>query len=266
MKNKFNIYSDERRTEIINRMNSMKWYHKIDLGNGIVTPGRDYDKLWNSTRNVLNNIDYQNKSVLDIASWDGLWAFEAENRGAKQVIASDARFEGYENLLFAHGVLNSKVIPLCNVPVQDLENRLNIIGLEPAFDIVHHFGLLYHLRDPMLSLAQVRKVLKPDGVVILETAFIDDDENSYMAFSGLEGKHHFYGISDTWAPTKLCLREMIQRTFMEPVMEESWSVTHQLELEIHGKSVRLGRITMIAKAVETDTGHIVDARKVYGSQ
>ena len=33
------------------------WYHKIDLGNGIVTPGFDYDPLWDNVRSVRNGID-----------------------------------------------------------------------------------------------------------------------------------------------------------------------------------------------------------------
>lgn len=257
---------DSAKADIVKRMNSMKWYHKIDLGDGIVTPGRDYEKMWDSTRSVIDRIDYAGKRVLDIGSWDGYWAFEAERRGAARVVSSDARIEGYQNLLFARGVLKSNVIPLCNVPVQELENRLNIIGLEPQFDIVHHFGLLYHLRDPMLSLAQVRKVLSPEGILVLESAFIEDDANSYMAFSGLEGNFHFYGISDTWAPTTLCLKEMMIRSFLEPVREEDWSVTQRSKLKLLGGEVTLARITMLARPMPAEAGHVVDARKVFGSQ
>lgn len=255
-----------RREEIIKKMNSMKWYHSIDLGDGIVTPGRDYKKLWGSTRSVTDSVDYTGKRVLDIGSWDGMWAFYAEDRGAKRVVSSDARIEGYENLLFARSIRNSNIIPLCNVPVQDLEHRLNIIGLEPEFDIIHHFGLLYHLRDPMLSLAQARKVLAPGGLVMVETAFIEDDENSYMAFAGCEGNFHFYGISDTWAPTTLCLREMLIRSFLRPVREENWSVYSGHQIKIHGVPVRMGRLTMIAEHMPAEEGHVVDARKVFGSQ
>lgn len=54
------------------------WYHKIDLGYGITTPGFDYDTLWDNIRRVRKKINYKNKTVLDIASFDGMWAFEAE--------------------------------------------------------------------------------------------------------------------------------------------------------------------------------------------
>ncbi|MEI9997909.1 MAG: hypothetical protein WDO13_01425 [Verrucomicrobiota bacterium] len=32
---------------------------------------------------------------------------------------------------------------------------------------MQHFGLFYHLRDPMLSLAQTRSVMKDGGTLLL---------------------------------------------------------------------------------------------------
>jgi SAM-dependent methyltransferase len=242
------------------------WYHKIDLGNGIVTPGREYDRIWTNTRAVIDKIDYTGKCVLDIASWDGYWAFEAERRGAKMVVSSDVRLLGFENLLFAKQVLGSKVIPLCNAPVQDLENRVRVAGFDATFDIVHHFGLFYHLRDPLLSFAQARKVMPAGALLVLETAFINDNRNSFMAFAGLHDKYHFYGGSDTWAPTLLCLREVLVRSMFKPVMEDAWQIiepTQAAKDKFKGKiGGRIGRITMVAEAVAEDTVRPVDYRKI----
>lgn len=44
------------------------WYHKINLGNGIVTPGYDFDDVWDGIRISRGAIDYNRKRVLDIAS------------------------------------------------------------------------------------------------------------------------------------------------------------------------------------------------------
>ncbi len=44
------------------------WYHKIDLGQGVITPGNDWDSLWNPIREVRRYIEYEGKKVLDIAS------------------------------------------------------------------------------------------------------------------------------------------------------------------------------------------------------
>ena len=60
-------------------------------------------------------------------------------------------------------------------------------------------------------------------------------KNSFMVFSGLDGNFHFYGISDTWAPSKLCLREMLIRSCLEPIQEDDWSVTNQGTISFCGK-------------------------------
>jgi tRNA (mo5U34)-methyltransferase len=56
------------------------WYHTIDLGNGLVTPGQ-YDY-----RDTITDFgfpdDLSGKSVLDIGSATGFFAFEFERRGA----------------------------------------------------------------------------------------------------------------------------------------------------------------------------------------
>ena len=77
------------------------WYHKIDLGFGIVTPGLELDKIWDNIRKVRAGIDYNNKNVLDIAAFDGLFSFEAERLGAGKVIAADCLYKSFSNFLFA---------------------------------------------------------------------------------------------------------------------------------------------------------------------
>lgn len=269
-------YDDKRRDYIKRRIKELEpWYHKIDFGDGIVTPGFDYEQIWDPMYKLIEKIDYKGKKVLDLGSWDGYWAFEAERRGASLVVSTDARIDGYRNLLFAREILESDVVPLCNVPVQDLKNRLSVVGMPEKYDIIHHFGLFYHLRDPLASLSQARHMLNDGGKLILETAFIDDDSNSYMSFSGLSGNHHFYGISDTWAPTKLCLREVLVRSFLNPVQEEDWQyldpggVTKQAiknMLRTFRGDVPVSRISMVAEVLPEDDGHSVDHRKVFGFQ
>jgi len=108
------------------------WYHKIDLGEGVVTPGYNMDVLWDNVREARKYIDFKGKNVLDLASWDGMWAFEAEKLGAENVIATDCHWdiETYEKFLFVRRVLGSKVIPYFNVSPYDLWNRLDVYLLE----------------------------------------------------------------------------------------------------------------------------------------
>ncbi len=260
-------FSSEKKAYIQKRIKELSpWYHKIDLGDGIVTPGRNYDRLWNGIRNVMDYVDYTGKRVIDIASWDGMWAFEAELRGASRVVSTDVRLNGYSNLLFVREILESNVIPMCNVPVQDLCNRLKVVNLDNEFDIVHHLGVFYHLRDPLLSLSQARAVMPEGGLLVLETAFVDDDKNSFMAFAGLPGNFHFYGVSDTWAPTRRCLKEVLIRTQFRPIHEDTWQIVKPSETPKAKSTLRVDRITMLAEAVGESSVHQVELRKIKGIQ
>lgn len=100
-----------------------------------------------------------------------MWAFEAEKLGARLVVATDADNRN-ENFEFVRTVLDSKVLSYYNVPPHRLYDRLDAVvfshhnpGLQSqpvqqeilrfnGFDIVQHLGLLYHLRDPMITISQ----------------------------------------------------------------------------------------------------------------
>ena len=60
-----------------------RWWHSIDLGDGIVTPGgKSVDDLqleWD--RMALGGLT--GKSVLDIGAWDGWMSFAAERAPAQ---------------------------------------------------------------------------------------------------------------------------------------------------------------------------------------
>jgi hypothetical protein len=69
-------------TELQDRVNSVVWYHSIDLGHGIVTDG--YCKTFLEESQLP---DFAGKHVLDIGAWDGFYSFQAERRGTARVVA-----------------------------------------------------------------------------------------------------------------------------------------------------------------------------------
>ena len=149
-----------------------EWYHTIELAPGVVTPG------WFDTRSIAEKLPFpaslQGKRCLDVATFDGFWAFEMERRGAAETIAIDVldprqwdwpaggeqsvvealarRQKGGTGFELAREALGSSV--------ERLER--SVYDLDPAgvgtFDFVYVGSLLIHLRDPVLALEHVRSV------------------------------------------------------------------------------------------------------------
>ena len=65
------------------------WYHKIPLPDGTTTPGMDLEPIWDNIRSVRSEVNYEGARVLDIASFDGLWAIEAESAGESALVCGE---------------------------------------------------------------------------------------------------------------------------------------------------------------------------------
>ena len=155
--------------DLLARVNAHKWFHIMDLGSGVITPGR-YDPvagLHGPRFCVPKRLD--GKSVLDIGAWDGAWSFEAKRRGASRVLATDKFiWEGGSwgergSFDLAREALGLDVDDMV-IDVMDLSRES--VG---QFDVVFFFGVLYHMRHPMLALEKVRDVTAPGGLAIVET-------------------------------------------------------------------------------------------------
>jgi tRNA (mo5U34)-methyltransferase len=147
------------------RVAAHRWYHRIDLGNGLVTPGIDDTPLRLARLEFPGSLAGQ--TVLDIGAWDGFFSFECERRGAARVVAADhyswhgtgwGAKAGFE---LAREALGSRVEDI-DVDVMDISpDRLG------TFDLVLFLGVLYHLRHPLLAIEKIAAVTR--GTLILET-------------------------------------------------------------------------------------------------
>jgi tRNA (mo5U34)-methyltransferase len=174
------------------------WWHSIDLGDGVVTPGTKSSDWLEQELARLELGDLSGKSVLDIGAYDGYYSFAAERLGAERVVALDhyvwsADMPGYMKYRdrqvaaglpvesvdalpefwrpdelpgrrpfdLAHDVLRSRV----EVVVGDLlDYDLANLG---TFDVVLYLGVLYHVRHPLLALERLASVT--GGTAIVET-------------------------------------------------------------------------------------------------
>jgi tRNA (mo5U34)-methyltransferase len=189
---------------------ALKWTHSINLGDGLVTPGR-----WPPNPLVLKafeGVDFRGKKVLDIGCWDGLWSFEAERRGAREVYATDLvahrPLQESGTFALASRLLASRAHYHPDLSVYDV-GRLGVSD----FDVVLFLGVYYHLKDPLLALARLRQVMHPGAILVVEGEVIDDDRAAYARFFYHE--RHYGDQSNWWVPTVACLRQWVECSFFE---------------------------------------------------
>ena len=76
--------------ELASRVAEYRWTHSIDLGGGVVTPGNKSLALCTAEAAAFfGRLDLNGRSVLDVGAWNGLYSFEAKQRGAARVLATD---------------------------------------------------------------------------------------------------------------------------------------------------------------------------------
>lgn len=162
------IKGDLSKNEILqSKADKYSWYHTIKLSNDVYTKSviPHFKEKWDFMLQGMENIDFKNKRVLDVGCRDGLFSFEAEKRGAKEIIAIDNDIsEGASEFL----------IPLFNSKVQMYE--MNLYDLNPEkfglFDVIIFYGVLYHLRYPIWGLNKLASCLSDDGFLLLESGML----------------------------------------------------------------------------------------------
>jgi tRNA (mo5U34)-methyltransferase len=139
------------------------WHQRFKLDD-VYTPGvNDVEWLWRCARLPE---DLSGKRVLDIGTSNGGVAFEAERRGARQVVAVDIYPSHWFGFSDIRAYLGSDVEFL----------QANVYGLpavlDERFDLVFFFGVLYHLRHPLLALDALRALTQ--GHLFVETQIAPD--------------------------------------------------------------------------------------------
>lgn len=203
---------------------AIPWMHRIDLGNGVVTPGK-----WD-TNAVLKRLnlpaDLSGQTVLDVGCWDGFYSFEAERRGARRVLATDSfAWRGHcggskKGFELARKALSSRV--------EDLD--IDVLELSPSrlgvFDIVLFLGVLYHMKHPMLALECVASVT---GRLLVVETVIDLLYVPREALAFYPGNELDRDVTNWFGPTPSAVEAMLRSVGFSRV-EMVWPSPSRLAL------------------------------------
>ncbi len=202
---------------------SRTWFHSIDLGAGLVTPGQ---KDTASEVVHLHLPELSGKSVLDIGAYDGFYSFETERRGAKRVLAADhwawnwPESDAWGNFELAHRVLGSSV-ETQDIAVEDLTPE----ALGGTFDVVLFLGVLYHAPDPLGYLRRVHSVT--GELAIIETV-VDVLDVPIPAAAYYQGESMNGDASNNFGPNRLAVEAMLKDVgFSRVVAFDPWTVSKE---------------------------------------
>ena len=233
------LTAHEGRAELADRLKAVDWYHTIELPGGVVTPGQ-FDHRALLPRYGLPT-DLNGQRALDVATFDGFWAFEMERRGA-DVTAIDVETRAdYDYPTAARaGLAGVRDLPpvgtgfaLAHEALGSTVERVatSVYALDPdvhgMFDLVHCGDLLLHLRDPLTALERMRAVTR--GSLLLSD--VVDLELS-------EGP---------WGPTTQYLGGWSDVVWWVP----SLSALAQMVLDAGYRDVRVNAVYSLAKTYET---------------
>src|SRR5262245_37948542 len=138
-----------------------RWYHSIDLGNGVVTPGRkSFATCTAEAHAIFGRVDLSGRTVLDVGAWNGFFSFEAKRRGAARVLATDSvAWTRPRNGMREPFDLARSVLGL-DVEAREIDVAQLSTDTVGEFDIVLYLGVFYHRLDAIEALACVARLAR----------------------------------------------------------------------------------------------------------
>jgi tRNA (mo5U34)-methyltransferase len=186
------------------------WFHSIDLGKGMVTPGlKSKEILEKEFEGTFKGIDIIGKTVLDVGAWNGAFTVEAARRGAAHVTALD---HVTWNIPVLQGrrsfdlVVRERSIPATAVDFDVDAPSMSLAHLG-KFDVVLFLGVFYHLKDPIAAL---REVAHDGGEVLVVETYVDRELDPKPAMVFFPGAELAGDPTNWWGPSCACVEALLK--------------------------------------------------------
>jgi tRNA (mo5U34)-methyltransferase len=165
--------------------------------------GCDIDTEWRSDwkwQRLAPHVDFRDARVLDIGCGNGYFGWRMLAAGARLVVGVDPTLVFVMQWLACRhfaGPEPNFVLPLGIEDLPGLAGAANNPRVTEAadMDIVSSMGVLYHRRDHLEHLQQLRRLLRPGGQLLLETLVLPADQ----ADSLLVPTERYARMRNVWA-------------------------------------------------------------------
>ena len=165
--------------------------------------GVHIDSEWRSNdkfaRLLAAGVDFTGKHILDVGCGNGYFLYRMLGAGARFALGLDPSWHYFAQYLALEKLLGSQRCAYLPLTLDDFVPR--------DFDLTLSMGVLYHRREPLQHLAQLRDTLRPDGRLVLETLVVDGD-----ATTVLMPPERYAGMRNVWfLPSVAALTRWLHR-------------------------------------------------------
>jgi len=184
-------------SDLRTKVAALPWFHSIDLGHGVITPGAKAPAVLSAEADVVFSMFRPGSSVLDIGACDGFFSFAAKQRGASRVLATDQfSWTGGGWGKKASFDLARQVLGL-DVAEQVIDPTEMTRSTVERHDVVLFLGVLYHLKHPLYVLERIADLARHE--LIMETQLdLTSEKRPAMAFH--PGRELADDPTNWWAP------------------------------------------------------------------
>jgi hypothetical protein len=233
----------------------LAWYYSIELYAGTYTKGLEFNNIA-LTKKMLDNIDLDGTTAIDVGAMEGAMATIMTKRGASVLAADVIDLSDQVTLVQkAHGV-HFSYFP--DMPSNRLAERIFEIQTSKSawpylfreigptdktsfgFDIVLSSGVLYHVLNPVDHLIAYRKLCKLDGLVVIECAVTISDDVLFAHAMRPNGM--LYGGVASWFVSTAALDLFLRACFLQPLAFCYLSRSH-------AENVEIARLGVVSRAV-----------------
>jgi len=168
----------------IDRESLLKTLHKLVpwrkgpfMINGLTLESEwDGDMKWQRITKHIKPLT--NKRVLDVGAGNGYFTLRMAMEGAKRALGIEPfllfNYQFRAIKLMIKSPLNALLLPV----------KLEEMPKMAIFDTLFSMGVLYHQRDHMAHLLQLREMMTPEAELVLETLVVEDQEDYILAPKG----------------------------------------------------------------------------------
>jgi 2-polyprenyl-3-methyl-5-hydroxy-6-metoxy-1,4-benzoquinol methylase len=174
------------------------WSIRIDFSNGVSTkefqrriPFSEHPlSKFNAVEKAIPFSDLNGRRLLDIGCNSGYNSIHAASKHGLSCTGID--------IVLRHVEVSRFLSQLAEVDAEFLIDSAETFRRPNQFDVVLHFGTLYHLPNPVLSLQATFDNLRPGGYLALETQVYDhpqDPNICYFMHMQNNDKSNFWALS-----------------------------------------------------------------------